>query len=67
MPKNRILEEQKFTFIKNHLKNRVDEDTLIRIQEQAKMQYLSVSAYIRKCLDLQLDKEGCSNESQRVS
>ena len=46
---------------------RVDEDTLIRIQEQAKMQNLTVSAYIRKCLDLQLDKEVCSNESQRVS
>lgn len=46
---------------------RVDEDTLNRIQEQAKSQYLSVSAYIRKCLDLQLKKEGCSNESQGVS
>lgn len=46
---------------------RVDEDTLNRIQEQAKSQYLSVSAYIRKCLDLQLKKEGYSNESQGVS
>lgn len=46
---------------------RVDEDTYIRIQEHAKLQYLSVSAYIRKYLDLQLDKEECGDESQRVS
>lgn len=41
---------------------RVDEDTYIRLQEEAKIQYLSVSAYIRKCLDLQLYKEVSSDE-----
>lgn len=34
MPKNKILEEQKFTFIKNHLKNIVDENTLIALWNQ---------------------------------
>lgn len=42
MPKNRILEEQKFTFIKNHLKNRVDEDTLIALWNQMCMSGFSI-------------------------
>lgn len=46
---------------------RVDEDTYNRLQEHAKLQYLSVSAYIRKYLDIQLQKEDSNNESQRVS
>lgn len=46
---------------------RIEEDTFNRLQEQAKMQYLSVSAYIRKCLDLELNKEVSSNDTQRVS
>lgn len=36
---------------------RTDTFTADRIEEQAKKQYLTVSAYIRKCVDIQLDKE----------
>ena len=41
---------------------RVDGDTYTRLQEEAKQQYLSVSAYIRKCLVLQLYKEVNNDE-----
>ena len=37
---------------------RVDEDTYNELQEHAKAQYLSLSAYIRRTLNAQLDKEG---------
>lgn len=42
MSKNKILEEQKITFIKNHLKNRVDEDTLIALWNQMCMSGFSI-------------------------
>lgn len=45
---------------------RVDEDTYNRLQEHSKSQYLSVSAYIRKYLDLQLQKEDSLNDTSRV-
>ena len=41
---------------------RVDEETFNKLQEHAKMQYLSVSAYIRKYLDIQLQKEEDKND-----
>lgn len=41
---------------------RIDDETHDRILKLAKNQYLSVSAYIRKCIDLQLQKEDNSNE-----
>lgn len=40
----------------------VDTLTASKIDEYAKSQYLSVSAYIRKCIDIQLDKEKEKNE-----
>ena len=46
---------------------RVDEDTYNRLQEHSKMQYLSVSAYIRKYLDLQLKKEDSIYDTSIVS
>ena len=36
---------------------RVDEPTYTMLQAHAKEQYLSLSAYIRKCLDIQLEQE----------
>lgn len=36
---------------------RVDKDTYNRLQSYAKKEYLSLSAYIRKYLDLQITKE----------
>ncbi len=36
---------------------RVDEDTYNRLSSYAKKEYLSLSAYIRKYLDLQITKE----------
>lgn len=41
---------------------RVDEDTYNKLHTCAKLNYLSVSAYIRKCLDLQLQKEDLNHE-----
>lgn len=41
---------------------RVNEDTYRLLQEKAKLEYLSVSAYIRKYLDLQLYKEVNKND-----
>lgn len=46
---------------------RVDEDTYNRLQEHSKLQYLSVSAYIRKYLDLQLQKEDSIYDTSIVS
>ena len=46
---------------------RVDEDTYNKLQVHSRLQYLSVSAYIRKYLDLQLQKEGELNDTSRVS
>ena len=37
---------------------RIDKNTLGTIQKEAKKQYLSVSAYIRKCIDLELNRKG---------
>lgn len=45
---------------------RIDEDTYHKLQELAKREYLSLSAYIRKYLDLQLDKEDNKNELPRT-
>lgn len=45
---------------------RVDEPTYNELQEAAKVRYLSLSAYIRMALDLQLDKEECVNELRRA-
>ena len=41
---------------------RVDEDTYNTLQLYAKSNYLSLSAYIRKCLDDQINKESINNE-----
>lgn len=46
---------------------RVDEDTYNKLQVHSRLQYLSVSAYIRKYLDLQLQKEDSLNDTSRVS
>lgn len=46
---------------------RVDEETYNRLQEHSKLQYLSVSAYIRKYLDLQLQKEDSIYDTSIVS
>lgn len=54
-----MLEYKKISF-------RVDEDTYNRLQEHSKLQYLTVSAYIRKYLDLQLQKEDLLNDESRV-
>ena len=45
---------------------RVDEETYNKLQEYAKGEYLSLSAYIRKDLDLQLYKEENKNELLRA-
>lgn len=45
---------------------RVDEETYNKLQEYAKGEYLSLSAYIRKYLDLQLYKEDRKNELLRA-
>lgn len=45
---------------------RVDEDTYNALQAHAKEQYLSLSAYIRKYLDIQLTQEDTDNELQRT-
>lgn len=39
----------------------VDEDTFNLIQEVAKNQYLSMSAYIRRAVDKALTQEVCNN------
>lgn len=46
---------------------RVDEDTYNALQAHAKEQYLSLSAYIRKYLDIQLTQEDTDNELQRTT
>lgn len=46
---------------------RVDEDTYNALQAHAKEQYLSLSAYIRKYLDIQLTQEDTGNELQRTT
>lgn len=46
---------------------RVDEDTYNALQAHAKEQYLSLSAYIRKYLDIQLTQEDADNELQRTT
>lgn len=46
---------------------RVDEDTYNALQTHAKEQYLSLSAYIRKYLDIQLTQEDTDNELQRTT
>ncbi len=46
---------------------RVDEDTYNALQTHAKEQYLSLSAYIRKYLDIQLTQEDTNNELQRTT
>lgn len=46
---------------------RVDEDTYNALQAHAKEQYLSLSAYIRKYLDIQLTQEDKNNELQRTT
>lgn len=46
---------------------RVDEDTYNALQAHAKEQYLSLSAYIRKYLDIQLLQEDTDNELQRTT
>ena len=46
---------------------RVDEDTYNALQAHAKEQYLSLSAYIRKYLDIQLTQEDPDNELQRTT
>lgn len=46
---------------------RVDEDTYTALQEHAKEQYLSLSAYIRKYLDIQLTQEDTHNELSRAT
>lgn len=45
---------------------RVDEATYNELQEHAKVRYLSLSAYIRKCLDFQLEQEDKENELLRA-
>ncbi len=45
---------------------RVDEATYNELQENAKVRYLSLSAYIRKCLDFQLEQEDKENELLRT-
>ena len=45
---------------------RVDEYTYNKLQEYAKKNYLSLSAYIRKYLDLQIDQEIKNNDIDRV-
>lgn len=45
---------------------RVDESTYNELQEHAKVRYLSLSAYIRKCLDFQLEQEDKENELLRA-
>ncbi len=57
---NNMTEYKKISF-------RVDEDTYNKLQEHAKMQYLSLSAYIRKNLDLQLEKKINNYETLRLS
>ena len=44
---------------------RVDEDTYNALQAHAKEQYLSLSAYIRKYLNIRLKQEGTNNELQK--
>lgn len=46
---------------------RVDETTYNRLQEHTKGKYITLSAYIRMCVDLQLDKEDIENELQRTT
>lgn len=46
---------------------RVDELTYNALQTHAKERYLSLSAYIRKCLDNQLDKEETDIELHRAT
>jgi len=46
---------------------RVDEATYNRLQEHTKGKYLTLSAYIRMCVDLQLDKEDLDNDLQRAT
>lgn len=41
---------------------RVDEDTYKELQLKAKYRYLSLSAYIRKCLDYWLNQEDDKND-----
>lgn len=50
-----MTEQKKISF-------RVEEDMYNRLQSHAKEQYLSVSAYIRKCLNEQLKKEDSVND-----
>ena len=45
---------------------RVDEETYNALQEHARVQYLSLSAYIRKTLNKQLELEDTANELQRT-
>lgn len=37
---------------------RVEEEIYNILQEEARKQYLTVSAYIRKCIDLELNRKG---------
>lgn len=46
---------------------RVDETTYNRLQEHTKGKYITLSAYIRMCVDLQLDKEDLDNDLQRAT